>query len=309
MRCVVTGGTGFVGRNLVRLLLAHHHEVVLLTRSQRPSHNPHNTLFSPISPANPTFCSVDFHDPRALQSALHGADAVLHLVGIIAEWGRQTYENVHVALTHSLLEAAASAQVPRWIHMSALGTRPNARARYHQTKWTAEQSVRQSTLSWTIFRPSMIYGAEDQFTRLFDRMAGFSPILPILGPGTNLLQPIGVAQVAQAFAGALDHPEAVGRTFDLCGPERWTFNALIEAILKTRDRRRAKLHLPWPLAIAQARLLEFLYSSLMNKQPPLNRDQVLLLQEDNVGDGRPADDLFHLQHPPLIEALREYLRP
>jgi NADH dehydrogenase len=308
MRCVVTGGTGFVGRQLVRQLLAHHHEVILLTRSRSPAGTRQHSV-PPTFPANPTFRPVDFHDPHALQSALHGAEVVVHLVGIIAEWGQQTFERVHVALTQSLLEAATSAQVPRWIHMSALGTRPQARARYHQTKWTAEHAVRHSTLSWTIFRPSIIYGAEDQFTRLFDRMAGFSPILPILGPGTNLLQPIGVAQVAQAFAGAIDHPEAVGKTLDLCGPERWTFNALIDAILEARGRRRAKLHLPWPLANAQARLLEALYSGLMNQQPPLNRDQILLLQENNVGDGRAADDLFHLHHPPLKEALREYLRP
>lgn len=308
MRCVVTGGTGFVGRNLVRHLLARHHEVVLLTRSHSPSHTRQGTL-SPTSPARTIHLPINFHDPRALQSALEGADAVVHLVGIIAEYGQQTYENVHVSLTQSLLQAATSAQVPRWIHMSALGTRPHARARYHQTKWNAEQLVRHSTLTWTIFRPSLIYGAEDQFTRLFDRLAGFSPVVPILGPGTNLLQPIGVDQVAQAFAGALDQPEAAGQTFDLCGPERWTFNTLIEAILKARGRRRAKLHLPWPLANAQARLLEALYSSLMNQPPPLNRDQILMLQEDNVGDGRAADDLFHLQHPPLQEVLREYLQP
>lgn len=308
MRCIVTGGTGFVGRTLVRQLLSLQHDVVLLTRPHTTSLTQPHALRNPSLP-HPSLLPVDFNDAHALRTALQGADAVVHLVGIIAEVGQHTFEKVHVALTQTLLEAAHAAQVPRWIHMSALGTRPEARARYHQTKWAAEQAVRHSTLSWTILRPSLIYGAEDQFTRLFDRLARFSPVIPILGPGTNLLQPIGIAQVAQAFAHAINQPSAAGQTFDLCGPERWTFNALIDAILEAGGRRRAKLHLPWPLATAQARLLEFLYSSLLNQRPPLNRDQVILLQEDNVGDGSAADDLFHLHHPPLIQALREYLGP
>jgi NADH dehydrogenase len=115
---------------------------------------------------------------------------------------------------------------------------------------------------------------------------------------------VGVAAVAQAFVGALDRPESAGRTYDLAGPERLTFNEVLAAILAALGRRRATLHLPLPLARAQAALLEAVWPALLRRPPPLNRDQLLMLQEDNVGDPGPADALFGLRHEPFAAALR-----
>lgn len=298
MKVCLTGGTGFVGRAVVRQLVSNGHQVQLLVR---PKHRA-----GPATPAAGPAVVVregDPLDPASLAPLLRGQDAVIHLVGIISECGCQTFEHVHVGLTRGVLEAARRAGVPRWIHMSALGTRPGAASRYHQTKWAAEELVRASGLAWTIFRPSLIYGPEDLFTNLLARLA-ISPVVPVMGSGQGLLQPIAVDRVARAFAGALECPASVGRVYDLAGPERLTFNQVLDIILAATGRRRLKLHVPLPFARALAAVLEAAFPALLRRPPPLNRDQLLMLQEDNIGDPAPADREFGLVHEPFAEAMR-----
>lgn len=295
MQITLSGGTGFVGRALTAELVRRGHRVRRLVRTP-----PGKT------PAGVEDVSVDLADAVAFAPLLRGQDAVIHLVGLISECGPQTFDRVHVGLTRSVLAAANAAGVKRWIHMSALGTRPAARSRYHRTKWAAEELVRASGLAWTIFRPSLIYGPEDLFTNLLARLT-LAPVVPVMGAGEGLLQPIAVAQVARAFAGALEGPASVGRVYDLAGPERLTFNQVLDAILAAQGRRRLKLHLPLPLARAQAALLEGLCPALLRRPPPLNRDQLLMLEEDNVGDPAAADRDFGLVHEPFAAAMRRQL--
>jgi len=240
---------------------------------------------------------------------MRGCDAVIHLIGIISECGADTFERVHEGRTGEILAAGEAAGVPRWIHMSALGTRAGAPSRYHTSKWAAEEQVRSSDLQWTIFRPSLIYGPGDGFTRMFDRMARWSPCLPVMGPGTNLLQPVSVGVVAQAFVRALERPESVGRTFDLCGPDRLAFREVLRQILRAAGRRRMLVSIPLPVARLQARLLEWVFPAVLGQAPPLNTQQLLMLQEDNVGDGTEADHAFGLHHEPFEQGLRRYLGP
>lgn len=230
---------------------------------------------------------------------------LIHLVGIIAECGpSRSFERVHVELTASVLAAAKLAGVRRWIHMSALGTRSQARSRYHQTKWAAEELVRGSGLDWTIFRPSLIYGARDGFTRLFARLSGWSPVLPVMGTGRAQLQPIAVGQVARAFSQAVAIPDSTREVFDLCGAERLSFVEVLRAILKAHGRRRGLVRIPMPLARLQAGFLEWFFPRILRRPPPLNRDQLLMLEEDNTGDGGPADRLFGLEHRPFADEMR-----
>jgi uncharacterized protein YbjT (DUF2867 family) len=191
--------------------------------------------------------------------------------------------------------------------MSALGTRPNAVSRYHQTKWEAEELIRRSGLEFTIFRPSLIYGPQDQFVRLFARIIRFSPVVPVMGSAGARFQPVPVETVAAAFARSPGEPKSIGQTYDLCGPEALTLREMLDQIQAVLHRKRWKMRVPSGLARWQAALLEYTYAHLLGKAPPLNRDQLIMLQEDNVGNPQPANELFGLDPPAFREGIASYL--
>ncbi len=234
----------------------------------------------------------DVTQASSLRGALGGVEAIIHLVGIISQVGPSTFENVHVRGTQNVLAAAQEAGVRRFVQMSALGTRPNASSVYHLTKWAAEEAVRHGGLDYTIFRPSLIFGPRDQFVNLFAGISRFSPILPILGDGAARFQPVAVQAVAAAFTKSLTDGAALGQTFDLCGPDTLTFEEMLDEILAATGRRRVKVHLPLGVARVQTALLEWLFSKLLHRAPPLNRDQLIMLQEDNIGRGEQANALL-----------------
>ena len=295
MRILVTGGSGFVGRAVVGQLRASGHDVRILSRRR------------PAPECGADWSAGSILEPDSLSQAFIGVDAVVHLVGIISEIGGQTYERVHVEGTVNVLDGARSAGVSRVVHMSALGTRPDARSRYHRSKWEAEQRVRESGLEWTIFRPSLIYGPGDGFVTLFARMARVSPVLPVIGPGTNQLQPVAVEDVARCFAASVPVRECHSRTFDVCGRERFTMDEVLTLILEATGRSRGRIHLPWAVAGLQARALEALVPAMLGKAPPLNRDQILMLQEDNIGDPEPACQMFGFEPVRFREGIRRFL--
>jgi uncharacterized protein YbjT (DUF2867 family) len=297
MKVLVTGGSGFVGREIVRQLLAAGHTPRVLARGTHSGQ------------AGVEGVRGSVLEPETLPAAVAGCDAVIHLVGIISEIGLQTYERVHTEGTRNMLAAATAGGVSRWIQMSALGTRPDAVARYHRSKWAAEEAVRASGLAWTIFRPSLIYGPGDGFVNLFARMSRWSPVLPVMGSGQGLLQPVAVGDVARCFVAALTQPASVGRIYDLCGRERLSFKAVLDEILAATGRRRLKLHLPLPLARQQAALLEWVFPTLLRQAPPLNRDQLLMLAEDNVGDPNPAAHDFGFEPMSFRAGIRRFLVP
>jgi NADH dehydrogenase len=201
-----------------------------------------------------------------------------------------------------MVTAAKKAGIKRFIHMSALGSSPKAASRYHQTKGKAEEYLRASGLDYTIFRPSIIFGPEDQFINWLCRLIRYSPIIPIIGPGTNKLQPIYVEDVAECFIRALNKPITIGRSYDLGGPAQLTIEGLIDLLLKILNKSRLKIHLPIPLMKLNAGLLERLLPS-----PPLTRDQLLMLQQDNICDTEPVLKDFGIQLMPLEKAIAQYL--
>jgi NADH dehydrogenase len=302
MKVLVTGATGFVGREIVRQLHEKGHSIRILARSRNASR-----VEEAVSCWGAEVHPGDVLDAASLDGAVNRTEAIIHLVGIIGEAGENTFENVHTRGTGNLVTAARQAKVRRFVHMSALGTRPNAASRYHQTKWAAEELVRHSGLDFTVFRPSLIYGPQDQFINLFARLIRLSPVVPLMGSPRARFQPVSVETVAAALTKSLGEPQSTGQTYDLCGPEALTLSEIVDRILAVLHRRRLKLRVPPRLARFQAVLLELIFRRLLRKVSPLNRDQLIMLQEDNVGNPRPANELFGLTPTSLREGIARYL--
>lgn len=296
MNVLITGASGFVGRAVTGEVIRAGHSVRALVR-RPPREDGGPVVWVPGS----------ILAPEALREAARGCEAVIHLVGIIGEVGDQTFERVHHEGTLRVLEACQSAGVGRWIHMSALGTRPGAASRYHRTKWAAEEAVRGSGLRWTIFRPSVIYGPGDGFVNLFERMSRWSPVLPVIGRGTARLQPVPVESVAQAFARSLDADTTIGKTYDLCGTDRLTLAEILATILRVTGRGRLRVPVPRAVAQVQARLLEAIFPALLGRAAPLSRDQLRMLDEDNLGDPAPAQRDLGISPVGFEAGLRRFL--
>jgi len=206
----VTGGTGFVGRAIIRKLLGEGKGVRALYRDEK------RCRF--IDNPKVTWIKGEIGDIESLHRGMAGADCVIHLVGILVEPGAQTFDAIHGRGTENILEAARRSGVRRLLHMSALGSRPDAVSRYHQTKWKAEEAVRASSLEATIFRPSLIFGREDVSLNLFAKIISYSPMIPIPGTGESRQQPVWVEDVAECFVRSLERPASIGKTYALCGP-------------------------------------------------------------------------------------------
>jgi len=301
MRVLITGASGFVGRAVCEAVIREGHSVRRMARGSRSQ-----SLEAQNNGTDWVRGSVLC--PNDLRQGMQGCDAVIHLVGIIGEIGDQTFERVHLEGTRRVIEAALTSGVRRIVHMSALGTRPEAASRYHQTKWAAEEAVRSSGLDWTVFRPSLIYGPGDGFVNLFAGMSRWSPVLPVIGRGTSLLQPVSVDCVARAFARALDSKAAVHQTYDLCGPDRLNLPQVLQTLLRITRRRRVILRIPRALAWYPTAVLEWVFPRVLHRPSPLSRDQILMLEEDNVGNPEAAERDFQIPLIPFAEGVAEFLR-
>jgi NADH dehydrogenase len=289
---LVTGGTGFVGPKVVHALRAQEREVRCLVRKPGRA----GTLKA-------WGCEVvqgDVTDAESVRQAAEGCEAVVHLVAIIAG-SRADFDRVMTGGTQNAVAAAKAAGVRRFVLMSALGVSEQTRTLvpYYEAKWAMEEAVRDSGIEHVVFRPSFVFGRDGGILPLFVRQVRWSPVTPVLGSGDRRLQPIWVEDVAAHFAGAVDLPAAVNRTFELVGPDRVTWNELYDRIARTLGKRRSQVHVPILLARTGAAVIERL------PRAPLTRDQLTMLEAgDNVGDSVPAREAFGIQPIGLDEQLR-----
>jgi uncharacterized protein YbjT (DUF2867 family) len=246
----------------------------------------------------------DLESPQALHELTEGADAVVHLVGIITEIGRQTYERVHVQGTRQVLAAARSAGVRRFVHMSALGARPDQAATpYHRTKAAAEELVRTSGISHVIVRPSLIAAPGNEVLKMLVNMLRMSPIVPVIGNGLYKLQPIAAADAAEAFAVALDEP-AIGGTFDIAGPATLTYHEVLDELEDALGVRRRRVAVP----VTVVRFSAYAGMVLPNLNP-ITPDQLQMLLEGNTTAQNAITSTFGVTPMPFADVAREICAP
>ena len=292
MTVLVTGGTGFVGHHVVHALRAQNTSVRVLVRDRRRA--------SRLTAWGAELVVGDIADAGVLRAACIGVEAVVHNVAII-KGSRADFENVMEHGTRNLVSAAESAGVRRFVLASALGLDERSRdaVPYFTAKWEMERAVRSSSLQYVVFRPSFVFGHDGGVLPTFVRLARYAPVTPIVGDGEARLQPIWVDDVAAYYVRALDHPAAVGRVFELGGPETPTWNELWERLKRVLGVRRPSVHVPIGLMRVQAALTERLPGA------PVTRDQLTMLElGDNVVRDDGAVETFRLPLVPLDEQLR-----
>lgn len=269
----VLGGSGFVGRHLCQALAAAGYRVRVATRDRE--HAKEQLILLPTVDV----AVVDVHDPRALAGFLHGAEAVVNLVGVLhGGRGHGSFQSAHVELARGVIEACHRTGIRRLLHMSALGAAANAPSAYLRSKAEAEAVVRGSDLDWTIFRPSVIFGPDDSFLNLFAEILKLLPVM-VLGSPRARFQPVFVDDVAAAFEKALPDLGSHGKSYDLCGPKVYTLRQLVEFTAATTGHERPIIGLGDSLSWLQALVMECLPVKL------LTRDNYLSMKVDSVCDG------------------------
>ena len=269
----VVGGSGFVGRHTVKALAAAGYRVRVLVR---------DTVAAEFLKTSATVGQIaiehaDITRPATLSGKFAGSDAVINLVSILAESGRQKFDAINVAGAKAIAAEAKAAGAKQFIQISALGVAKATDTKYGATKLAGEEAVKAEFPSATILRPSLIIGPEDEFFQRFARMALIAPALPLIGGGKTKFQPVLVTDVAAAILAALKNPDAAGKTYELAGHTVYSFRELLELMARVINRR------PWLMVVPRfaASLMAGLFS-LTPFPAPITADQVKLLAHDNV---------------------------
>jgi nucleoside-diphosphate-sugar epimerase len=271
MRVFVTGGTGFIGGHVLASLVRAGHTVLALTRNE-PPHEGHGNGIA--------WLRGSIEEPSTWQEHLRECQACVHLVGILREFPERgvTFEKIHYKATVELLRQCARLNVKRFIYLSANGVEKGLNMPYMRTKALAEQAVLSSGLSWTILRPSVVYGGaqgRDNFVAMLSDVVRKAPMLPILGNGTYRLAPISAGEVAETISTCLTNQDSVGKIYHLCGNETYTFKAILYMILEAQGSQANTIHVPfWFVSQVAALFGRFSWF-------PVTKDMLLMLKYGN----------------------------
>jgi len=274
--CII-GGSGFVGRAIIHEAVNRGHKVTVACR--------HPERARSLLLSCERLVRADVTDGSGLDDAVQDADVVINLVGLLFEKGRYNFEAAHVQGTEHVLAACKKAAVGQYLHMSALGAGQIENSKYSMSKGAAEDQVRQTDINWTIFRPSIIYGAGDSFFNKFKKMTDILPFLPVISWYTRF-QPVWVEDVARAFVASIGNKDVKGCEFELAGPKVYRFRQLQELLMDILGRKRMLFSMPDKVAEVLAAVTQFLPT------PPITKDQLILLKHDNVVQGEAFPKIF-----------------
>jgi uncharacterized protein YbjT (DUF2867 family) len=270
----VIGGSGFLGRYVVKMLAAKGYRVRVLCRK------PHLAEFlKPCGNVGQVVLDyIDLAKPETIQGKLEGSYGVINLVGLLFEGGSQKFVRVHAQGAERVAQEAAAAGASVLVHVSALGIDKAHKSAYARTKLEGEKAVKAAFADATILRPSVIFGAEDDFFNRFARMSQFPFPLPAVGGGETKFQPVFVDDVAKAVMVAIEEPKTAGKIYELGGPNVYAFKDLLRYVGEVTGRGRSLVNLPFSLASVMGAFAQFL------PNPPITADQVTLLRTDNIVD-------------------------
>lgn len=295
-RLIILGGTGFVGRALCSQLAARYPDTEVLVPTRHAGQRRALLALPDVELAQ-----ADIHDAAALARLLPGCDAVVNLVGIL-HGDEARFRRVHAELPRKLVHACRGAGVRRVLHISALGAAPNAPSRYLRTKAAGEAALMTSELDVTIFRPSVIFGEEDQFLNLFARLQAWAPVLPLAGAHARF-QPVWVQDVARALLQALEDPRTIGQVYELAGPQVYTLAELAQLAGRACGHERPIIAVPDALARMQAGFM-----ALLPGEPLMSGDNLDSMKVDNVASGKlPGLQELGIQPAAVSAIAPEYL--
>ncbi len=288
----IAGATGFVGSHIAKKFIANGHKAIGLVHKRSAE----NVKGLPTEQREGSIL-----DLNSLRAAMKGADAVADAVGIIKEVKGKTFDGIHRQGVENLIAAAKENGIKRFILISALGADTGIDTPYFRTKEAGEKVLAASGLNWTIFRPSMIFGPGDGFATEMLAMMKKAPFMPVAGDGNYKLQMVYIADVAECVVKSLDKPETFSQTYCLGGPDIMTMNEALDFLMRWKNIRRAKIHIPFALMRPMAALMQKILPN-----PPVTPDQLKMLVSARTCDPAVASKVFGVTFKPWAEAVKEY---
>jgi uncharacterized protein YbjT (DUF2867 family) len=296
MNVVVAGGTGFIGRVVLRKLAEKGYRIIALVRP--------GSVLKILKYSNLETRYIYYDSPGEIAKTLEGGEAIINLVGIIRETKDISFDFAHHTIPQLLSKGAREAGIRRVAQMSALGVGRNIATGYFESKEAGEKSLKNmSELDWTIFRPSIVYGSEDAFVNMFADMIRKAPFMPVIGDGRYRMQPVWVEDVASGFVRCLEMPQTIGKTYEIGGPEKIAFEQMLDLIGKAMGKSSVrKIHLP----IGMMRILAHYFGKFGFF--PVTSDQIAMLLAESVTNDQTYQRDFGITPRQFADGISEYIK-